>query len=130
MRLRCLWACAMALLPGLILAQGVVKHHCTYGSLERRIDVLYETADAVPCEVHYHKDTEAPGERQVLWRANNQAGYCEQKTRDFIEMLQESGWDCGEQGNADTEDGDVSETDASDTDVLAPAANERSEPEQ
>ena len=31
----------------------------------------------------------------MLWSASNQEGYCEQKTREFVEELENWGWDCG-----------------------------------
>ncbi len=60
----------------------------------RRVEILTEPGVSVPCEVHYYKDTEAPGERQVLWSASNEAGYCEKRTEDFIAKLQGWGWSC------------------------------------
>lgn len=48
----------------------------------------------VPCEVQYFKDTEAPGESQVLWSAQAQAGYCESKASEFVAKLEGWGWSC------------------------------------
>ena len=88
---------ALGVAPGLLYAQGPQDYRCTLGEIERRIEILYESAAAaVPCEVHYYKDTEAPGERQVLWRAYNEAGYCEAKTEAFVAQLREAGFDCGQ----------------------------------
>lgn len=87
------------ILPGLVFAQGSETYQCSYGELQRRVEILHETEMSVPCEVHYYKDTEAPGERQVLWSATNDAGYCEKKAEEFISRLQGWGWDCG-QGDA------------------------------
>lgn len=84
-----------AVLPGFAWAQGAETFQCSYGDLQRRIEILHETESSVPCEVHYYKDTEAPGERQVLWSATNRAGYCEQKTEEFVAQLRGWGWDCG-----------------------------------
>ncbi len=123
MRYRSVAAGIAAMLPGLVLGQGVVKHQCTYGSLERHVEVFYETADAVPCEVHYRKVTEVPGERLVLWRANNEAGFCERKTSEFIAKLQDAGWNCGEANRPKPEAAGELDDEASDTDVLAPAAD-------
>ena len=85
-----------AFFPGLVLAQGVQTYNCTYGELERRVEILHETAASVPCEVHYYKDTEAPGEQQVLWSATQEAGYCEARAEEFIAKLTEWGWNCGQ----------------------------------
>ncbi len=91
-----------AILPLASLAQDQDKYECANGDLRRRVEIVYETGVAVPCEVHYYKDTEAPGERQVLWRAMSEEGYCEQKTREFVAQLAAWGWSCGHQ-NADAE---------------------------
>ena len=105
--------------PLVVSAQDDAKYQCSYGDLERRVEIVYETGVAVPCEVHYYKDTEAPGERQVLWSATSQSGYCETKTREFVSQLEEWGWDCGSNG------GEVeAEADTDDTDALAPAQDD------
>lgn len=116
-----------ATLPSLSFAQGPQDYQCTYGGLQRRIEILYETAVNVPCEVHYFKDTEAPDERQVLWRALNESGYCEKKTEEFIAKLREWGWDCGH--SADSEKVAEPET-VDDTEALMPAENTESTDEQ
>ena len=80
-------------LPAIALAQSG-ETQCTYGDLVRRIVIMTEPGVSVPCEVHYFKDTEAPGEDEVLWRANRQAGYCEEKAAGLVAGLEQSGWDC------------------------------------
>lgn len=75
-------------------AQDPDKHRCTFGSLERRIEIYREPGLLVPCEVHYYKDTEAPGEQQVLWRAQNEEGFCEARVDEFLTQLSDWGWDC------------------------------------
>ena len=57
--------------PGLLLAQD--KYQCSYGELQRRVEIYTEPGQSVPCEVHYFKDTEAPGGSEVLWSATNDA---------------------------------------------------------
>lgn len=89
---------ALAALPATAIAETGAQYQCTAGELVRRVEIMYETGMTLPCEVHYHKDTEAPGESQVLWRAMNEQGYCERKTTEFIEMLESSGWSCDESG--------------------------------
>lgn len=88
-----------SLIPGLVLAEGSESYQCTYGDLQRRVEILRETAAQVPCEVHYHKDSEAPGERQVLWSATKEVGYCEKHAEELVAKLEGWGWDCG-QGEA------------------------------
>jgi len=85
-----------AMLPSLSFGQGSDNYQCTLGDLQRRIEIFHEPGVSVPCEVHYYKDSEAAGEMQVLWRASHEAGFCEQKTRDFIVQLENMGWACGE----------------------------------
>jgi hypothetical protein len=101
-----------AMIPSLSLGQGTQNYQCTDGELIRRVEIIYETGVAVPCEVHYHKDTEAPGERQVLWSAYNESGYCERKTREFIAQLEGWGWECEQDAPAAQVD---------DTEALMPA---------
>jgi hypothetical protein len=76
-------------LPGLALAQGAD------GDMVRRVVIMTEPGVSVPCEVHYFKDTEAPGEDQVLWSASQQTGYCEEKAAGLVAKLEGWGWDCG-----------------------------------
>jgi hypothetical protein len=116
-----------ALLPSLSFAQGPPNTLCTQGDLQRRVEILYETGMTFPCEVHYYKDTEAPGEAQVLWRAMNEAGYCERKAQEFILKLEGSGWNCGpnDAAESDPEPADDSDNAAEpaqvdDTEALAP----------
>jgi hypothetical protein len=80
-------------LPGLALAQGT-ETQCTHGDMMRRVVIMAEPGLGVPCEVHYFKDTEAPGEDQVLWSASQQVGYCEEKAAAFVAKLEGWGWDC------------------------------------
>ena len=112
-------------LPGLSLAQESNNFKCSNGDLQRRVEIVYETGVTVPCEVHYYKDTEAPGERQVLWRALNEEGYCESQTQQFITQLASWGWDCAQSGGAAA--GEAEETampeepvEADDTEALTP----------
>ncbi len=83
-----------SLVPTLVLAEGVDSYQCTYGDLQRRVEILRETGAQVPCEVHYYKDSEAPGERQVLWSATNEVGYCERNAEQLIAKLEGWGWEC------------------------------------
>ena len=82
-------------LPLTALAQDPTSYQCTIGDLTRRVEIVYETGVTVPCEVHYYKDAEVPGDMQVLWRALNEEGYCEARTSEFVAKLEGMGWDCG-----------------------------------
>ncbi len=114
-------------IPCLALGQGEGKYQCSYGDLTRRVEILTEPGVPVPCEVHYYKDTEAPGDKQVLWSAQAQVGYCEEKTEAFVAKLEGWGWDCGRSAEPAAEpeepvaepveeEADVQD----DTDVLSP----------
>jgi hypothetical protein len=106
-----------AILPFASLAQEQSNYQCSHGDLQRRVEIVYETGVTVPCEVHYYKDTEAPGERQVLWRALKEEGYCEEKTQEFIRQLASWGWSCGQAAAAEEA---AAPEEADDTEVLAP----------
>lgn len=82
-------------IPGIAIAQDAGTYQCTHGDLVRRVEILTEPGLTVPCEVHYYKDTEAPGESQVLWSAQAEEGYCNAKAEEFVARLQGWGWSCG-----------------------------------
>ena len=115
------------LLPGLALAQGA-ETTCTYGDMVRRVVIMTEPGVSVPCEVHYFKDTEAPGDDQVLWSATNQAGYCEEQAAGLVAKLEGWGWNCGAEAPAApaeaAEAPEPAEAPADTTDDLAPATEE------
>lgn len=123
MRTRFLMAAIILAAPGVALAQDAGNYRCTYGDMVRRVEILTEPGVTVPCEVHYYKDTEAPGDKQVLWSAQAQAGYCEAKTEAFVAKLEGWGWDCGGGAEAESEapaEEPAEEEVQDDTDVLAP----------
>jgi len=84
----------VALVPGFALGQTGTAYQCSFDGMQRRIEILTEPGVTVPCEVHYFKDTEMPGENQVLWTATTEAGYCASKTEEFVAKLRDWGWDC------------------------------------
>jgi hypothetical protein len=122
------------LLPGLVVAQGSTSYQCSFENLQRRIEILTEPGVTVPCEVHYYKDSESPGDKQVLWTASSEEGYCEAKTIEFVAKLREWGWQCSASSAPDampaaTESESVAvdepeaeiEAPSDDTEALAPA---------
>ena len=113
-----------SLLPLTVGAQNAPEYRCTQGDLQRRVVIFYETGVAVPCEVQYFKDTEAPGEQAVLWRAQNQSGYCESQAAAFVEQLEGWGWSCSAATPAGTGGARQDADPVDDTDNLAPAASE------
>ena len=117
--------------PEALLAQDSGKYQCTQGDLVRRVEIYSEPGVTVPCEVHYYKDTEAPGESEVLWSAQSEAGFCEQKTEEFVAKLEDWGWDCSTGQTADSEPAvepaEATEPEVQDdTDVLSPGDPEGS----
>ncbi len=87
-------------IPALAVANGGPKYECKLQDLVRRVEVVYTTpGSAVPCEVHYYKDTEASGETQVLWTAQNEIRYCETRASGFVDKLSGWGWACEEAGD-------------------------------
>ena len=95
MRKISLIALLITIIPGFALAQGA-STQCTYGDMVRRVVIMSEPGVSVPCEVHYYKDSEAPGEDQVLWSAGQQAGYCEEKAAGLVAKLEGWGWNCSD----------------------------------
>ena len=84
----------MTLFPLALFAQVPGKYQCSIDELTRRIEILHEPGVTVPCEVHYFKDTEMPGEVQVLWSASTEEGYCEAKAAELVQKLEDMGWTC------------------------------------
>ena len=120
-------AVALALAaPCIAVAQDAGKYHCTHGDLVRRVEIYTEPGVTVPCEVHYYKDTEAPGESEVLWSAQSQEGYCESQAAEFVGKLEGWGWTCHtpqiEPPPPEAASDDAAEPEVQDdTDVLSPA---------
>lgn len=124
------------LLPAILFAQNPSDFECSFGDLDRRLVIVSEPGVSVPCEVHYYKEDEAPGQQQVLWRATNEAGYCERQADQFKLKLIEWGWTCNDTpvpvapvsetgSDAIEESADDSATGAvDDTDVLEPAIDD------
>lgn len=113
----------VVLLSPLTSAQDAMNYSCSLADLTRRVEILAEPGVSVPCEVHYYKDTENPGEDQVLWSAQNEAGYCEARAAEFIERLRGMGWNCQATGGGEPE------MQPDDTEALAPAEAEIEIPE-
>ncbi|MGB3209483.1 MAG: hypothetical protein WBB19_02140 [Desulforhopalus sp.] len=65
---------------------------CADGQQERIISIMYYDQDAkVPCDVEYTKN----GQTEILWHAENEVGYCEEKAEEFTQKLTALGWQCG-----------------------------------
>lgn len=61
----------------------------------REVHIVRPTGEPVPCEVVYKKLTEGAEDR-VLWRADNNAAFCEEKAKGFVEKQVGWGWTCVE----------------------------------
>jgi hypothetical protein len=84
-------AAILAILSGQALADPIT---CSYGDLSRKIEVVYSNpGQSVPCEVIYDKSAE--GTIETLWRADDEAGYCEAQAAGLVEKLTSTGWQCG-----------------------------------
>jgi hypothetical protein len=69
---------------------------CKNGNNVREIHIQTESPSSpVPCSVVYKKVTEGAAD-QTLWNAVNDAGYCEEKAKAFVEKLTSLGWTCEE----------------------------------
>jgi hypothetical protein len=74
---------------------SAAEFDCRHGDLRRRVEV--NTGDAVQdaaCEVRYWRNASAPGDGEVLWRANQDLDFCDAKARDLLERLERGGWTC------------------------------------
>ena len=68
---------------------------CRHDNDVREIHIVQETDAAVPCSVVYKKLTEGV-EDQVLWTANNDANYCQDKAQGLVDKQVGWGWTCVE----------------------------------
>lgn len=76
-------------------AEETIQSSCKNGDLVRRVVVVESSlSSGLSCEVVYWKDTEAPGVRQVLWTAKQDAGYCYSKAISMVGKLAALGWTC------------------------------------
>jgi hypothetical protein len=68
---------------------------CRHDNNVREVHVVRPTSASVPCDVVYKKQTEGV-EDQVLWHADNDEAYCDEKARGFVAKLESWGWTCVE----------------------------------
>lgn len=69
-------------------------HTCTRQSTTRTVIVDYPRGTSLPCRVIYDKSGEAMAERETIWQAINEEGYCESKADGLAEKLEGWGWRC------------------------------------
>ena len=69
---------------------------CILDNHVREIHIQTESPSSpVPCSVVYKKLTEGD-EDKTLWDAQNDAGFCEEKAKAFVEKQVAWGWTCAE----------------------------------
>ena len=68
---------------------------CSHGNNVREVHVVRTTSEAAPCNVVYKKQTEGV-EDQILWNAQNDGSYCDEKAQEFVAKLESWGWVCAE----------------------------------
>ncbi len=83
---------ALLALPLTLLADS---WSCRKNNDVREIHIVRPSGEAVPCQVVYKKLTEGV-EDQVLWSAENDAAFCEDKAKAFVEKQVGWGWTCVE----------------------------------
>ncbi|MFW7381448.1 MAG: hypothetical protein ACOH5I_21745 [Oligoflexus sp.] len=62
----------------------------------RKVWITYGNDQGHDCEVHYAKETEDPGNKQVLWKAQQNPEYCQEKAQFMVDKLKNWGWTCSE----------------------------------
>jgi hypothetical protein len=75
--------------------------NCSSSDLVREVIIDYATGNSLPCDVVYKKQTEG-FEDQVLWSAENDEAYCEEKARELVANLESWGWVCMETVSSET----------------------------
>ena len=83
--------------------------NCSSSDLVREVVIEYPAGGSVPCNVVYKKQTEGV-EDQVLWSAENDEAYCEEKARELVANLESWGWVCMETVSSETGADTSSET--------------------
>lgn len=66
---------------------------CTHDNVVREVKISYAGAGPVPCSVVYNKPDEG-ATSQVLWNAESEQGFCEEKAQSFVAKLESWGWAC------------------------------------
>ena len=132
MKSRTVIALTAMLLPSIAATQETDRYHCTYGDMQRRVEIAREPGVEVPCSVHYFKDTETPGEQQVLWSADSDPTYCRSKAVELVTKLEGWGWNCDGGSDTTTAEDTVEETETAKPDEMLgdPDAGESADPEQ
>lgn len=82
------------------MADANYHYVCTQAPDVRLVEVAYLVPEQkVPCEVRYQKEDD---QSRILWRADNQEGFCELQAQNFIEKQREWGFECKSENAPDT----------------------------
>ncbi len=76
---------------------------CSKDNNVREVHIERATDASVPCDVVYKKLTEGVSD-QILWNAENDDSYCEEKAEGFVAKLESWGWVCAETVHDDVTD--------------------------
>ncbi len=87
-----LFAALLFILP---LSAHADSWSCSRDNDVREVHIELTTPSPVPCHVVYKKQTEGV-EDEVLWSANNDDNYCDEKAQGLIAKLESFGWVCTE----------------------------------
>lgn len=75
--------------------EGFQNTVCTQGKNKRVVEITVDdAAKKAPCKVHYKKETEKPGDDQVIYNSANNGKFCEEKAKAFVDKLTGMGWSC------------------------------------
>jgi hypothetical protein len=86
------WLPAVAVL--FVSSARSLEYQCVHELIIRSIAVEYqEPGQQVPCKVLYHKPPRIPS---MVWQAQTQVGFCEQRAKELARSLERSGWSCDE----------------------------------
>lgn len=81
---------------------------CSHGNDVREVHIERTTSSPVPCNVVYKKLTEGVAD-QILWNAENDDSYCEEKAEGFVAKLESLGWVCAETVHEDVTESSLNE---------------------
>ena len=73
-----------------------LSYTCLHKQQIRKLFVSFPDGTPLPCTLDYHKVTESTEGRKTLWRARQDAQFCENKMIQMVEQFEEWGWDCSE----------------------------------
>ena len=114
------------LLTGISAGVYADSWNCSSDDLVREVIIEYPQGGSLPCDVVYKKQTEGV-EDQVLWSAENEEGYCEDKARELVATLESSGWVCLETVKQEADAGSEAGAESDTASEPAPAADDAGE---